>query len=348
MESALPEIENLKKLINESSLPSELKNRATTLVDRVLLSLKYGAQLSSIDEVTRYVHWITSLPWTARSEDVLDLQKVVDTLNKSHYGLTQIKERILEYIAVLKLLKTKNKGSFLRAPILCFVGLAGTGKTTVSQAISESMNRKFARVPLGGMGSALELRGQSQALIGSEPGAIIKTLARVKSKNPVILLDEIDRVSEKARSDVMGVLLELLDPEQNLSFTDNYIDYPFDLSEVLFIATANNTTNISTAVLDRLDIIEMPTYSDEEKILIAKNYMLAKSLDGAGIDKSSLVIDDEVWPLIIRPLGFDSGIRSLERTMQSLSRKLAKRIVEGQGTSFHITKDNIKEFIPSW
>lgn len=348
MESALPEIENLKKLINESNLPPELKNRATTLVDRVLLSLKYGAQLSSIDEVTRYVHWITSLPWTTRTEDVLDLPKVIETLNRSHYGLTQIKERILEYIAVLKLLKTKNKGSFLRAPILCFVGLAGTGKTTVAQAIGESMNRKFARVPLGGMGSALELRGQSQALIGSEPGAIIKTLGRIKSKNPVILLDEIDRVSEKARSDVMGVLLELLDPQQNLSFTDNYIDYPFDLSEVLFIATANNTTNISTAVLDRLDIIEMPTYSDEEKILIAKNYMLAKSLDGVGIEKSSLVIDDEVWPLIIRPLGFDSGIRSLERTIQGLSRKLAKRIVEGQGTSFHITKDNIKEFIPSW
>lgn len=348
MESALPEIGNLKKLVNESSIPDDLKNRATALIDRLTLSLKFGAQISSIDQVTRYIHWITSLPWNTRSEDLLDLQKVSETLNKSHYGLSGIKERILEYIAVLKLLRTKNKGNNLRAPILCFVGLAGTGKTTVAHAISDSMNRTFARIPLGGMGSSQELRGQSQTGVDSEPGAIIKTLRRVKLKNPVILLDEIDRVSERARPDVMGVLLEVLDPEQNFNFIDNYIDYPFDLSEVLFIATANNTTNISTAVLDRLDILEMPTYSDEEKIIIAKNYMLYKSLESVGIDKSSVVIEDSVWPLIVRPLGFDSGIRSLERTIQSLSRKIAKKIVEGQGTSFHITRDNIKEFIPSW
>lgn len=348
MDQSLPEIENLKTLVNQSALPDDLKTRAETLIERVALSLKFGANISSIDQVTRYIHWITSLPWNSRTDDVLDLKNVANTLNKSHFGLNEIKERILEYIAVLKLIKTKNQANSLRAPILCFVGLAGTGKTTIAQSIAQSMNREFARIPLGGMGSAQELRGQSQMVNNSEPGQIIKTLRRIKFKNPVILLDEIDRVSESARADIMGVLLELLDPEQNANFVDNYIDYPFDLSEVLFIATANNTTNISTAVLDRLDTLQMPSYTDSEKISIAKNYMLAKTIKEAGLDPSTISVEESVWPIVIRPLGFDSGTRSLERTLQGFCRKVAKKIVEGKDSSFHITTENIKEFIPTW
>ncbi len=348
MDSNLPEIEKLKNLINHSSLPEELRNRALTLVERVGLGLKFGVNIASIDQVTRYIHWIISLPWDTRTQDVLDLKLVSETLKRSHYGLSEIKERILEYLAVLKLTKARGSGSYLRAPILCFVGLTGTGKTTIAQTIAESMQRKFSRIPLGGMGSSLELRGQSQMMTSSEPGQIIKTLGRIRAKNPVILLDEIDRVSEGARADIMGVLLELLDPEQNANFIDNYIDYPFDLSEVLFIATANNITNISTAVLDRLDTLQMPSYTDEEKITIAKNYMLSKNMKEAGLEPASITIDDTVWPLVIRPLGFDSGIRSLERTIQALCRKIAKKIVEGENSKFHITTENIKEFIPTW
>lgn len=348
MDPNLPDIEELKNLVKGSELPSELKVRANSMIERTVLSLKFGVNITSLDQIARYIHWICSLPWNLKTEDVLDLKTVSDTLNQSHYGLNEIKERILEYIAVLKLTKTKGENTYLRAPILCFVGLAGTGKTTVSASIAQSMKRKFIRIPLGGMGSALELRGQMQTLPNSEPGQIIKALKRAETKNPVILLDEIDRVSDGARADVMGVLLELLDPEQNSSFTDNYIDYPFDLSQVLFVASANNVTNVSTAVLDRLEPIQMPSYTDEEKIMIAKNYMLGKVMKETGLNESNLTLEEAVWSQIVRPLGFDSGIRSLERTIQGMCRKIAKKIVNGEGNAFHITTQNVKEFIPSW
>lgn len=348
MDQALPEVDRLKNLINQASLPEELKNRTLTMVDRISLSLKYGANITIVDETARYIHWVVSLPWNKKTEDVLDINLVSNVLNKTHHGLTDIKERVLEYLAVLKLMKAKGEKSLLRAPILCFIGLAGTGKTSIAYAIAQSMNRKFVRIPLGGMGSSLELRGQSQTVPNSEPGQIIKVLRRVGSKNPVILLDEIDRVAERARADIMGVLLELLDPEQNSAFVDNFIDYPFDLSEVLFVATANNTANVSTAVLDRLEPIQMPSYSDEEKIVIAKEYMLPQVMRETGLETANLTVSDDVWPLVVRPLGFDSGIRSLERTIAGICRKVAKKIVEGQGTSFQITTQNIKEFVPTW
>lgn len=349
MDQNLPDVENLRKLVQESSVPPDLKQRAEMLIQRLSLSLKFGVNISSIDQVTRYINWITSLPWNQRTEDILELKTAADQLNKSHYGLTEIKERVLEYLAVLKLTKSKGgKNNSQHSPILCFVGLAGTGKTSIAQGIAQSLRRNFIRIPLGGMGNAIELRGQSQASENAEPGQIIKALKRAKSRNPVILLDEVDRVAENARSDIMGVLLEVLDPEQNFAFVDNYIDYPFDLSEIIFIATANNTTNISTAVLDRLEPIQMPSYTDEEKITIAKDYMLLKTMQSCGLDQSNLMVDDEVWSQIVRPLGFDSGIRSLERTIQGICRKIAKKIVEGQGTSYHITTDNLKEFLTTW
>jgi ATP-dependent Lon protease len=225
----------------------------------------------------------------------------------------------------------------------------GTGKTTLAYSIAEAMGRSFERIPFGGMGDARALRGQSRAFADAEPGQIIKKLVNAKSRNPIILLDELDRITETGRSDIMGTLVELLDPEQNRAFSDHYIDYPVDLSHVLFIATANNTTNISTAVLDRLEIIQMPSYTDEEKTMIAKSYLFPKIISQTGLSQSSLVISDDVWPLIIRPLGFDSGIRSLDRSIEGICRKVARIMVEGkmpQGGVININSQNVKEYLP--
>jgi len=276
---------------------------------------------------------------------MVDLKQAEQVLNKHHYGLDEIKERILEYLAVLKLNQNKK---VTRAPILCLVGLVGTGKTSLGPALAEAVGRQFVRIPFGGMGSALDLRGQSQLHSEAEPGQVIKALKRAQTKNPIIMLDEIDRVAEQTRSDIMGVLIELLDPEQNNQFVDHFIDYPFDLSNVLFITTANNTTHISPAVLDRLEPIQIPSYNDEEKIKIGRDYVFPEVLKECGLGQENITIDDEVWPQIVRPLGYDAGIRTLERTIQGICRKVAKKIVEGKGQHFHISQENIKQFIPNW
>ncbi len=208
------------------------------------------------------------------------------------------------------------------------------------------MGRKIARIPFGGMGDPLDLRGQSRMHPEAEPGKVIKALRNAESRNPVILLDEIDRVTDQGRASIMGVLVELLDPGQNYAFTDHYIDYPFDLSEVLFIATANNTTNIATAVLDRLEPLTMPSYTDQEKIMIARSFALPKAMKIAGLTDETLSFDENVWPQIVRPLGFDAGIRTLERTIDGVVRKVAKQIVEGKVKSVKITPVNVKEYLP--
>ena len=280
---------------------------------------------------------------------------VLQILEKNHYGLHEIKDRILEYLSVMKLNIEQSKNSsdpnkhhFSRAPILFFVGLVGTGKTTIAKAIADALNRSFERIPFGGMGSALDLRGESRVHPDAEVGLVMKAFRRAGTKNPVILLDELDRVSEHARSDIMGVLVELLDPEQNIAFIDHYIDYPFDLSQVLFIATANNTGNISAAVMDRLEPIQMPSYSDDEKIIIGKSYVFPRVITDCGLTNQQLQIEDDVWPLIVRPLGFDSGIRTLERNINGICRKVARNIVEGNNSSVHLTTVNIKQYLPTW
>lgn len=343
-----PEISELTKLkdkIEQTELPSDLKDKALTLINRAALSFKYGGLFSGFDAVANYVDWITSLPWNKKSSDNLDISHAKDILEKHHFGLKEIKDRILDYLSVMKL----NSGhNITKAPILFFVGLVGTGKTTMAISIAEAMGRSFVRIPFGGMGSALDLRGQSRIHPDAEVGQIMKALRRAKTKNPVILLDELDRVAEHARADIMGVLIELLDPEQNVAYIDHYIDYPFDLSETLFIATANNTNNISTAVMDRLEPIQMPSYNDEEKIIIGKSYVFPKIMADTGLTSTQLTIDDSVWQNIVRPLGFDSGIRTLERTINGICRKVARNIVEGKGNSFRLTSDNIKQFMPTW
>lgn len=345
------QIRKLGEKIEHVSLPVELKENLIERIQRLALLRASSGYLSSTyiteyESTSVYVNWIVSLPWNNTTKDILDLVAAHAILDKNHYGLEEVKNRILEYLASIMLnIKNNNQNSILRAPIVCLVGLAGTGKTTLASSIAESLGRKFERIPFGGMGDARALRGQSRAFPDAEPGYIIKKLVHAQNRNCVILLDELDRVSDAARSDIMGVLVELLDPEQNKAFTDHFIDHPFDLSQVLFIATSNNTTNISTAVLDRLEIIQMPSYSDEEKLVIAKSYLFPKVRSRTGLLENQIAIDDTVWPGIIRPLGFDSGIRSLERTIEGICRKVARLIVEGKSVSATITTENIKSFL---
>ena len=343
------EIESLRSRVEKAQLPQELAIEIEKQLDRLKHVAKTEGYSLECDRVTHYIDWVANLPWNARSEVMLDLNKTREVFDKNHFGLKEVKERIIEYLAVLKLkTATHQEGERVHAPILCLVGLVGTGKTTFAYSIAEATGRPFARIPFGGMGSARDLRGQSRQYPEAEPGYVIKALRRAKVKNPVILLDEIDRVSEEARSDIMGVLVELLDPEQNYAFVDHYIDYPFDLSEALFITTANNTTNIATAVMDRLEPISMPAYSDDEKTHIGREYLLPEAMAEAGLTSENLQIDNALWPKIVRPLGFDAGIRTLQRNIQGITRKVAKQVVEGEIKSVHLTEENITKYLPKF
>ncbi len=347
MEAAIQEITLLAGRVKKTRIPEKLKEEIIVRLEQLGKLTASPSFLPEFDRIRRYIEWVATLPWEERTQDNLDLVHARQILDKNHEGLKEIKDRILEYISVMKLKQEKGEGKeIFRAPILCFVGLVGTGKTTIAVSIAEALGRRFARIPFGGMGDPLDLRGQSRMHAEAEPGKIIKALKMAQSKNPVILLDEIDRVTDEGRASIMGVLVELLDPEQNYAFTDHYIDYPFDLSEVLFIATANNTTNISTAVLDRLEPIMMPSYTDAEKIEIGMNYILPRIIKLAGIPQGTIIIDENVWPIIVRPLGYDAGIRTLERTIEGIVRKVARLMVEGKDGNFKITSENVKEFLP--
>ena len=343
----LSEIEKLKSVLQSSNLPANLNEKALEQIERISLTLKYGGNLSQLDITAKYIDWITHLPWFKKTDDILDINRAKEVLDKNHYGLEKIKERILEYISTLILQKQQGQttGVHHHAPILFFVGLAGTGKTTFALSIAEALGKKFVRIPFGGLSSALDLRGQSKTFPEAEPGMVVKALRRADSLNPVILLDELDRVTPEARSAIMGVLIELLDPGQNSSFVDYFIDYPIDLSQVLFVATANNTNNISTAVLDRLEVIQMPSYTDEEKIVIAKTYVLPRLLKDTGLTTENLRIEESIWHKLVRPLGFDPGIRSVERKIEEIVRKVSYKIVSGQGKSFVIDENNLREYL---
>lgn len=347
MDSAAQELTSLKEKVAKTALPDKLKEEVGVRLDQLAKLTDSPTFLPEFDRINKYIDWIIALPWGSGTKDVLNIEFAKKVLDKNHFGLESIKARVIEYISVMKLKEEKGESKDLvRAPILCFVGLVGTGKTTIASSIAEGLGRKFARIPFGGMGDPLDLRGQSRMHAEAEPGKIIKALKTSGSKNPVILLDEIDRVTDEGRSSIMGVLVELLDPEQNSQFVDHYIDYPFDLSQVLFIATANNTTNLSTAVLDRIEPISMPSYTDLEKITIARQYILPKVIKEAGIGENALTFSDDVWPQLVRPLGFDAGIRTLQRTIEGVARKAARMIVEGKGERFTITSENIKQFLP--
>lgn len=344
-QDGLSEIATLKHKLEQAHLPTELFDKAKSHIERILLSLKYGGNLAQLDITEKYIDWITNLPWDKTSEDNLDLHKAKEILDKNHYGLEPIKTRVLEYLSILSLQKKNLQTSAIHAPTLFFTGLVGTGKTTFAQSVAEALNRKFVRIPFGGLSSVLDLRGQSKTTAEAEPGMIMKALRRAGTKNPVVLLDELDRIVPESRPALMGVLIELLDPQQNNAFNDYFIDYPFDLSQVLFIATANNTANMSTAVLDRLEVIQMPSYTDEEKIYIGKNHILPRMMKEAGLVNGNLKIDDALWPKLTRPLGFDAGVRTLERTVEGIVRKVAYKMSTGLGQNFTLTEANLKDFI---
>ncbi|MFQ5452106.1 MAG: AAA family ATPase [Candidatus Paceibacterota bacterium] len=338
------EIQAIEEKLASAQLPRDLYSKAHMQIDRITLALKHGGNMGQLDMLGKYVDWITSLPWEAQSQDILDLKRAAEVLEKNHYGLASLKKRVLEYLSIL-ILQGKSSGSKFHAPILFFVGLAGTGKTTFAKSVAEALGKKFARIPFGGIASALDLRGVSKVQPEAEPGFIIKSLRRLGTRNPVILLDELDRVTKNAHGEIMGVLLEILDHNQNNQFVDHYIDYPFDLSQIMFIATANNTRNISTAVLDRLEVIQMPSYSDNEKISIAKNFILPRLMRESAIDPQTINVGEDVWKHMARASGFDPGIRSVERKVESLVRRVALQLVAGKGTSFVINEENMKEYI---
>ena len=341
------ELAELTRKVKEGRLPEGLAEDVLVRLNQLSKLQESPTFLPEFDRINKYIDWILAVPWEKRTKDILDLERARKVMDKHHHGLGDIKNRVIEYMSVMKLKLERGQGEeIMRAPILCFVGLVGTGKTTIASSIAEAIGRKFARIPFGGMGDPLDLRGQSRMHPEAEPGKVIKAIRNTQSRNSVILLDEIDRVTDQGRSSIMGVLVELLDPEQNHEFVDHYIDYPVDLSQVLFIATANNTHTISTAVMDRLEPISMPSYTDQEKIEIGRSYVLPKKLRLAGIPEGSLTFSDDIWPKIVRPLGFDGGIRTLERTIDTVVRKVARMMVEGKGNSFQITTENAKEYLP--
>lgn len=347
------QIRSMRDRLTVAKVPQGLREKCLGMIERLERMAQYGTYSIEFENTSRYIDNVLAVPWEVSSEDIFDPTKAREALDAHQYGLEPVKQKILEYIAVLQLhdqrqKQTGERDPNFRAPVMMLVGLAGTGKTSFAYAVGDALGRKVARIPFGGMGDPLTLRGQSRAFSDAEPGAVIKSLILAGTNNPILLFDEIDRVADESRASIMGVLLELLDPAQNNAFRDHYIDYPIDLSRALFIATGNNTTNISTAVLDRMEVIQMPSYTDEEKYVIAARYVFPRAIAEAGLPQDAIVIEDDVWPLLIRPLGFDSGIRTLQRTIVGMCRKVARMLVSGETNQVLITKDNVKQYLPEW
>ena len=342
------EIQNLRDRIGQATLPEEMLVK----VQKDIVALERSVELGSYDEkyekVSRYIDWVLKIPWEKETVDTLDLNRTKEIFEKHHYGMMDIKDRFLEYVSVLKLRKEQFADKDFRAPVLLLVGLVGTGKTTFAYSLAEALERPLVRIPFGGMGSAKELRGSTRLYLESEPGRIIKGICESGVRNPIILLDEIDRVAKEANRDIMGVLVELLDPAQNHSFRDAFIDYPVDLSHAIFLATANNTGDIATAVMDRMEKISMPSYTDHEKTVIAQKYVLPDLLEKAGLKPGQFIIRDDVWPVVVRPLGYDMGIRTLQRTLEGAVRKATRIIVEKGYPEVVITMENYQIFLPQY
>src|SRR5215475_12734209 len=312
------EVRSLREKIEQTELPEEAKQVATQELERLQQMPPAAAEYG----VTRhYIDWILALPWMKETEDKIDLAEAERILDEQHYGLSKVKDRLIEFLAVIKRRKQ------IKGPILCLVGPPGVGKTSLGRSVADALGRKFARIALGGMRDEAEIRGHRRTYVGALPGRIIQTLRRVESRNPVILLDELDKVGADFRGDPASALLEVLDPAQNNTFTDHYLDIPFDLSRVLFITTANWLEPIHPALRDRLEVIELPSYTESEKLEIAKRYLVPRQLEEHGLAKQEVKIPDSTLRRLIHSYTREAGVRQLEREIAALTRKATRRLV---------------------
>ena len=341
-EEPADEAEELTKSVEKSQMSEEAKEKAFKEIKR----LSKMPPLSSESAVVRsYIEWLRDLPWQEKTRDNKSVEHAKNVLDEDHFGLDEVKERIIEFIAV-KHLSNKIKG-----PILCFVGPPGVGKTSLGMSVARALNRKFVRIALGGVRDEAEIRGHRRTYVGSLPGKIIQAMKKSGKSNPVILLDEIDKMSTDFRGDPSSALLEVLDPEQNSTFQDHYIEIPFDLSQVLFITTANVAHQIPLPLLDRMEIIEIGSYTEIEKLNIAKKYLLPKQMKENGISESNLLISDDMIYYLVRHYTREAGVRSLERTIGKVCRKLACELVENikeeERTAFvkEITPEVLKNYL---
>jgi ATP-dependent Lon protease len=330
------EINELRQQIEEKNLPEDTRKA----VERELSRLeKLPPAAAEYGVIRTYIDWILSLPWTETTEDNLDLERAREILDEDHYDLEKVKERILEYLAVSKL---KND---LSGPILCFVGPPGVGKTSLGQSIARTLGRRFVRLSVGGVRDEAEIRGHRRTYIGAMPGTIIRSLRDAESKNPVLLIDEIDKMGADFRGDPASAMLEVLDPEQNSHFRDHYLDLPFDLSKVLFICTANQLETIPGPLLDRMDVIQLSGYTEDEKLGIARKYLVPKQFEAHGLGDGQVAIADETLRLVIREYTREAGVRNVERRIADLLRKAAREIAEGTTEAIEIDPEKARAWL---
>ncbi|HEY5935475.1 MAG TPA: endopeptidase La, partial [Kofleriaceae bacterium] len=330
------EIDELRDKLDAAGLPDAVRKEALRELDR-LSKMPVAAAEYTVSRT--YIDWIIALPWSKRTEDAIDLKKTKDVLDADHSGLEKVKDRVLEYLAVRKL------NPDVKGPILCFLGPPGVGKTSLAKSIANSLGRKFVRVSLGGMRDEAEIRGHRRTYIGALPGQVIQGLRRAESKNPVFILDEIDKLGSDFRGDPASALLEVLDPEQNNTFRDHYLDVPFDLSEVLFLTTANVLDPVPPPLRDRMEVLELAGYTEEEKLKIALEHLVAKQIVNHGLTAEQLTFSDAAIRAVIRGYTREAGVRNLERELGALCRKVARRRAEGDEAKVAITPEVVVEML---